>query len=80
MEIIDLNWQKEMVKCTQDIEHMFETEHADKHRLTHSDTCGYTHMHVCICTHNIHTHIHICIYIKHTMVMIGVPSLAQGHG
>jgi hypothetical protein len=43
-----------MVKCTQDIEHAFETGHADKHRWTHIDTCRHIHMHVCICIHNIH--------------------------
>ena len=43
MEIIDLSWQKEMVKRTQDIEHMFVTWHADKRRLTHKDRHMWAH-------------------------------------
>jgi hypothetical protein len=77
MEIIDLSWQKEIVKCTQDIEHTFETGHADKRRLTHTHRQTHVGIHTCmyVFAHTIFKH----IYITHHGYDWCTKS-AQGHG
>jgi hypothetical protein len=59
MEIIDLSWQKEKVKFTQDIEHTFGTGHADKHRLSHIDRHMWAHTRVYVFAHTIFTYEYI---------------------
>jgi len=48
-----------MVKCTQDIEHTFETGHADKRRMTHTDRHMWAHTHACMYLQIQYSHIRI---------------------